>query len=331
MSNANVNPAHLRNGKQISVANSRNIEGAIIEAGLDWEVGLEPKYGRSPEGEYFKLSGEYNTRIIRLDTQKDLGSVSPEGQYNVLQNRRAFDFFQRFLDQGKAELWTAGSIRGGKGIYITAKINSESEIVTGDVVSQYVVLSNWHNAKRGVTANYLPYRRKCFNTLAWTSYQDGSIHNLNQLTATSSYGVGIAHNNKLGQILSAAEEKIEMAQEAFDYAVNQYRQMAGVPITQPEELKEYFVEVFSLETKELKDESTKEAKLLQQLMQNYSSGIGLGGQETQNYWGAYNSVTQFLEHQSGRNVSSQVQKSLFDRQTAQLRQRAHTIAVKVSL
>ena len=135
------------------------ISEAITASGLDWEVGLKDLFTRDGE--------EVPARAPeRKSDHRILGDVGP--RYVPLQNHEAFDWFQPFIDNGEASLHTGGSLSHGQKVWVLAQLNRDpSEIVPGDEVQKFILLSNSHDGKTAIRVGYTPIRVVCVNTLAF--------------------------------------------------------------------------------------------------------------------------------------------------------------------
>lgn len=113
------------------------------------------------EGYIFReLVGAYAT--YRLDNSQPLGLVKEK--YKVIQNRDAFKFFDEAIGRDKAIWDRAGSIDGGRKIYISAKLPEET-IVAGDKIDNYLVFSNSHDGTSSINIMFTPIRCICSNML----------------------------------------------------------------------------------------------------------------------------------------------------------------------
>jgi phage/plasmid-like protein (TIGR03299 family) len=146
-----------------------NIDEAIVAAGLEWEVAQEPIY--IPGAPVLNENGVEQSYVevpaalanVRQDTRDVLGVVTKH--YKVIQNREAFDFLDSLIGSDM-HFETAGSIFGGKRVWVLARIPEWIE-VGGDDVSQYVFITNSHDGKAAVIAAVTPIRIVCNNTLTW--------------------------------------------------------------------------------------------------------------------------------------------------------------------
>ena len=84
-----------------------------------------------------------------------------------MQNRDAFEIFEPLVDAGEMVIHTAGSLRNGERIWALCQLNQDnSEIVTGDEIAKFVLLSNGHDGKLAVHFGFTPIRVVCANTEA---------------------------------------------------------------------------------------------------------------------------------------------------------------------
>ena len=147
-----------KQGKE--VLHALTAEEAIIEAGLNWEVDMAPLYHRW-QGNRVKIEHKVGTR--RLTDGRILGIVSPE--YQPVQNRMAFGFFDSVVGTGEAKYHTAGSLRNGQKIWMLAKVGDSPLSIKGDAVDKYLLLMNGHDGTHALKMFFTPVRVVCMNTL----------------------------------------------------------------------------------------------------------------------------------------------------------------------
>ena len=130
-----------------------NIKEGIRLAGLAWDVVQHPIYVKTPS--QYEWSSPDRVKLpewkalLRSTDQKPL-SVVGKG-YTPLQNSAAFAFFDPFLQDGDATLEAAGSLRGGKTIWVMAKLrHTPTEVGADDYVEPYLLLSNSHDGTQAV-------------------------------------------------------------------------------------------------------------------------------------------------------------------------------------
>lgn len=130
-------------------------ENALRLAGLDWRVEQQEAYTQ----DNFIIPG-YKVNVRDKDLAV-LGIVSD--RYRVVQNEEAFAFTDDLLDEG-VQYETAGSLQGGRKVWILAKMPEKYEIL-GDEIEPYFLLMNSHDGSSGFTVAMTPVRVVCSNTL----------------------------------------------------------------------------------------------------------------------------------------------------------------------
>lgn len=98
---------------------------AIKAAQLDWEVIKKPAYVADPD-HFYAIPGCMAT--VRADLWgkpecKPFGLVGEH--YQVLQNTRAFSFFDPVIQSGKVTYETAGAIGDGVRVWVLAKVKDD--------------------------------------------------------------------------------------------------------------------------------------------------------------------------------------------------------------
>ncbi len=150
----------------------------------------------------------------RADTREVLGYVGPD--YTLLQNRDAFDFFAPFVESKLCTMETVGSLRGGSRIWALAKIaGAETEIVKGDPIEAYFMLSNSHDGKWSVKVGFTPVRVVCANTVA-------AAH-----SSKSSRLIRIRHGKDVKTNLDEMAKVIDLANQEFVATAEQMRLLAS--------------------------------------------------------------------------------------------------------
>ena len=290
------------------------IEEGIRIAGLDWKVERRPM-------KYIALDGsmqDASTRaVVRRDTGAKLGEVGPA--WTPLQNDKAFSFFQPFLDAHEAALECAGSLFGGEKVFVLAKIGGTDEIVKGDAVERYILLSNSHSGG-AVFAGFTPTRVVCNNTL--------------QMAVGNKAGalLKLRHVQSIEDALDVVQKTMVLANSRFEATAAQYRALAKVACSDSR-LAELVQVVFKpqKETEPEAEEQSEDkdtcSRVLPSVEMLFSDGAGSeipGVRGT--LWGAYNAITEYLTHERGRSAERRLANLWFG-QGATLNHRALTAAL----
>lgn len=285
-------------------------EDAIRCAGLDWRVGTKPLV--TVDGDEVPAVATY-----RESDGKILGVVGPE--YRPLQNAAAFRFFDPFVTSGEASYETAGSLRGGKRVWILAKINRAPSVVVpkaDDKIEKFVLLSNSHDGSLAVRVGFTPIRVVCSNTLALAHGNEASKL------------IRIRHRSNVLANLEAVREVMNVADAQFEATAEQYRRLAAREIN-AEDLKKYVDLVF---TSPKVDESARPEhhRILSKIVPLFETGRGndLPGVRG-TLWAAYNGVTEYLAYERGRSQDTRLD-SLWFGEAANLNRRALDVAIQMA-
>lgn len=142
-------------GLGVKVEDALSSAEAIEKSGLNWEVNQHPV--KTDDG--IDIPG-YKANI-RSSDNKILGVVTD--RYKVVQNSEAFAFTDGLLGEG-VTYETAGSLGGGKKIWLLAKL-PERYTIMGEDVEPYLVFSNSHDGNGAIRVAMTPVRVVCQNTL----------------------------------------------------------------------------------------------------------------------------------------------------------------------
>lgn len=152
MFSARVKPWH---GLGTVVAECPDSQEAVKLAGLDWKVDQKDVYADN----WNRIPG-YKANVRDSD-QSVLGVVSD--RYQVVQNEEAFAFTDELLGEG-VRYETAGSLQGGRRVFLLARL-PQRFIIAGDEITPYFVIMNSHDASCSIKAAMTPVRVVCQNTL----------------------------------------------------------------------------------------------------------------------------------------------------------------------
>ena len=180
-------------GLGTKVMEAPDSEGALIAAGLNWNVVQEPIF----TGENEPIRG-YKANIRDSD-RRVLGVVTD--RYKVIQNQEAFAFTDELLGQG-VRYETAGSLQDGKKVWMLAHMPHEY-IISGERISPYLLFSNTHDGSGAIKVALTPIRVVCNNTL-----------NLALSTAKRSWSM--VHTGDIRSKMQEARDTLFMAERYMD-------------------------------------------------------------------------------------------------------------------
>jgi len=185
--------------------NPSSVGAALTESGLDWSVGLRPLY--VGEGRQMKVKDRYV--VCRLDKEEDdpssiLGLVGRD--YSPVGNREAFSFLDPLLREGAAEVVSAGSLRGGKRVYMQVKLPGEIRVTPDDVIHKHLIISNSFDGASALSVGVTPLRLACSHQLAVAIKNSGAIR-------IRHYPDAVDQVKQATRLLSVVEQTYERAGE----------------------------------------------------------------------------------------------------------------------
>lgn len=148
-------------GQTVVVDGAPTAAEAIKLAQLDWDVELRKVYAGSSDGKSKKLIPSKQA-VVRATDDKVFSVVG--SVYQPLQNKDAFTFMDNLVDEG-LEYETAGSLRGGSIVFLTAKLPGEILVGGEDAHELYLFLRSSHNGFDSIKVGITPIRVVCQNTL----------------------------------------------------------------------------------------------------------------------------------------------------------------------
>ena len=232
-------------GEGTKLDENPSISEAIIAAGLNWEVGTKDLF--TGEGTPVNAKATY-----RKDDNRVLGVVGP--RYTPLQNQDAFDWFQPFLDASECQLHTAGSLSEGEKVWVLAQLNRDNcEIVKGDEVSKFILLSNSHDGTTSIRVGYTPIRVVCVNTLA-------AAHNSKESSL-----IRIRHTRSSKTNLDNVRDIMDNINAQFEATAEQYRFLASKDFNQAD-IRRYVKVMLGIEGTVDDDVKTRTRNIMDEIL-----------------------------------------------------------------
>lgn len=154
---------------------------------------------------------------IRTDNNTVLGVVGKD--YQIVQNREAFSFFDAIVGGGNGILYeTAGALGNGERIFITAKLPDYIRVGNGDdITEKYIFLITSHDGSGSITAAFTPVRIVCQNTLT------ASLKNMSNV-------VRIRHTAGAKQRLEDAHKVMGLANKLSNELENTFNHWAKITV-----------------------------------------------------------------------------------------------------
>lgn len=264
--------------------------GAVVEGMMTAKDALEQaKLGWTARKHPITLEGHQKIipnhfAVTRDDDDTVLGIVG--SSYEILQNADAFSFFDTIAERGDAIYETAGSLFGGKKIFITAKIPGLIEVGNNkDISEKYILLTNNHDGTGAVTGKIIMTRVVCNNTLTVAMRESGR-------------SISIRHSQQMHDKLKVASEVLGIANKRFLEMEQSFNQMAKVQMTE-KDVRDFLMRCFDATPSDLAnpqdDVKNKNARAILQCLELHESGKG-SEMTRGTLWGAFNAVTEWTSN-----------------------------------
>lgn len=299
------------------------------EAGLDWEA-LEG----TPEVIQYKAQGigtgaisfDQYKGLYRSDTKAPLAIVG--NGYQPHQPRQLLEFFREFTESGGWHIHTAGSMRGGRKLWVMATCEDAQRYVKGkqDGNILNLLLATSLDGSMQTTGIITQVRVVCANTLRQ------ALENGNDAM------VRLSHRSSFDEAAIRKALGVEQAQKNFARFMEQARELAETPINL-DDARDSLMAIFQDKTKaapkprldlswlnfgnpEAGNEEGEEnlggpevtrsvARVLELFM-----GEGRGSDlktAKGTRWGLLNAVTEFVDHEMGRTADTRLDNAWFGR------------------
>ena len=262
------------------VENAMTAEEAIVAAGLDWEVNCEPVF-RSVGGTMIQVPGRQ--AIVRADTDEVFNIFSET--YQPVQNKDAFSFFDGVVGAGEAVYETAGSLRGGRRIWILAKLPGDLKIDNdeNDILEKYILLANSHDGTMTAQMKITPIRVVCNNTLEWADHQAGKR-------------VRYRHTTNILSRMNETRSVLGLTDAYFELFMRNVTKLAQTKFSEGDMRN---VAKSAINLTESRATAGRKAKV-DAIVKLYHEGTGAKLATADGAgWGAINAVTEFLDHTMG--------------------------------
>jgi phage/plasmid-like protein (TIGR03299 family) len=254
---------------------------AMTAAQLDYIVATAPllaKLKSNTSDSFLKVDS--HKAVYDTETGQIYGVVGKD--YCVVQNSEVFAFMDSLIERDEAIYETAGSIDGGKRIWMLAKLPDYIRLTTAngreDLVSKYILLASSHDGSMGITAKITPIRVVCNNTLS-------------AALSSKSTSVIVRHTSNAKDRWAQASKVMGLSNAVFTQVAAIFQNMAKTPISDAG-VRTYLQHL--LPDVDDKD-NTIRIDARKTMWQLYNDGAGSElSQGT--VWGAYNAATEYVDH-----------------------------------
>ncbi len=259
---------------------------ALRLAGLDWTV----------DKKNIQVCGGAKIDNYKANVRSSDGAVLGvvTDRYRVVQNVEAFAFTDSLID-GEVRYETAGSLQGGKKIWLLAKL-PDTEIV-GDKTEPYLCFTNTHNGTGAIRVCMTPIRVVCNNTL-----------NIALNGAKRAWSV--RHTGDIQAKLHEARVCLDMANKYMDNLAVYADRMANITVTD-DRIKAILDELFPIDDDMSDREKRNADKVKEDYMVCYFAPDIMKFMGTA--WGALNAMSDMVSHNAPRRLTSNYRENNWGR------------------
>jgi phage/plasmid-like protein (TIGR03299 family) len=281
-------------GLGVEVAADLTADQMMTAAGLDWTVEKRALMYRVGKDSRRTYKDRY--ALVRASDDMPLSLCGP--RYQPVQNKDVFGFFHKFVEAGRMQMHTAGSLLDGRFIWALAKVG-DGFSVSGDQTDGYLLLMSPHEAGRSLIIQHTSVRVVCWNTLNMALGTG-----LKGLTGAFKFG----HVRPFDEgVKQQAEEALGLSHQHVADLKEKAEQLIEKKVSD-EWTEEYLKRVFKLDAASLAERAAEDAgeerkRTSPVLMKARLALENAPGQQLKTAqgtaWGAFNSVTYTVDHLLG--------------------------------
>jgi hypothetical protein len=264
-------------------------KGAIEHAKIGWGVEQVPVYMEA-NGDMIEIPGQFAVR--RTDNNHPLSIMS--ARYTPIQNVEAFEFFDSVIGSGQAVWETAGSIGGGRKVFMQATLPGKLFLKSNpdDTTEKRVLFMTSHDGSSALTGFITGIRVCCSNTL------NAALKNhTNQFK--------VYHRKNYQAKANEAAKVLELAHAYFDDLQTVMNVLAEKEVTKT--YVDGFIAALIPSRKEDEEVATRTENRRNEIESLFREGTGNVGKTR---WDLYNAVTEYVDHkQNGRVTIARIERS----------------------
>ncbi len=280
-----------------------NSAEALTEAGLNWKIVQRSMAIGKPETYTDENTTEPQERTVwvpqpglianvREDNNVFMGVVTDH--YKVVQNVDAFRFLDSLVENHEMKYESAFSLYGGRKVVVLAKMPGVQEVVKGDHIIPYILLSLAHDGTEAIKFGPVATRVVCANTYAM-ALREGKTKDLS-----------IRHSGNIDEKLAQARNILGVANQQFA----QYAEI-GQELAKHQLSKEEWREFLDIMCPELdprdpdytdrRAEAVAETRV--EIAKTYRNERNTLEGMANSCWAAYNAVVEHIDHLPRRGAT----------------------------
>lgn len=307
MSNGQANMAYVGEtpwhglGQELEAGAS--IEDWTHAAGLSWGVNRATVNFSSDAGIVLQMENRHV--LYRNDTNSPLSVVSDS--YKVVQPAQIMDFFRELTAKSDSQMETAGSLQDGKVIWALARMGKDF-MIKDDAIAPYLMLATSYDMSTPTIAKLVATRVVCRNTIQIAlDESDRRQIRIPHSTDFKAEEVRAGLDISLSEFEAFKQKAMKLANQSFSLS----------------DMDHYLLKLLQPSDGEIDGDQIRKSKTYSKIIDLFK-GSQLGNEQDAvqlSAWGALNAVTEYVDHQKGRNQSARLMDAWF-LQGAKFKERA---------
>lgn len=237
------------------------------------------------------------------------------GAYKPIQNEAHLDLLDTLVDESGAHFDTAGSLRGGREVFVGMKLPDSIQIGGADQIDVNLIALNSHDGSSAFRFIVSPIRVVCANTQA-------------AAIASAQASFSIRHTSNAGGRIQEAREALGMTFKYLEAYEAEGNRMVSEAVTAGW-VDSFLHEVFQVAQGERHKASKRQRENLDGTLALWRDSETMAGiKDTR--WGAYQAVTEFIDHLApvrGADADlARANRVVTSYATTKLKERAFTLA-----
>ena len=297
----------------VRVDSEKTAADAIALAGLNWRVGLRSVYAEGVTEVLASLDTVPRAiagfkAIVRETDNAVLGVVGD--RYTPIQNDESFAFFDELVGEGRAIYHSAGSLDGGRKVWLLAKMPDTLKLPGGDV-DKFLLLTTTHDGSGAHRTLPTPIRVVCQNTLNMA------------LAGAGSTGFSFRHTKSAGDKMREAVNLYGKTQSYYTRFGELANALAKATFTE-EQIGMVAGKLFPAEDENKVPTRTQNAR--SSIIDLFDNGMRHTAEIRGTAWAAYNAVAEYVDHNrptravNGRDAADATAQSLLFGSGASMKQ-----------
>lgn len=244
-------------------------------AGFDWTIEQTPAlFKPTDKDEPLVVPSRYVQ--YRSDNGMPLSVVSE--RYKPVQPHEVLEFFRDLVEESGFRLHTAGSLFGGRRLWALAETGRYGEVVSGDGIGGFLLLSTSCDKTLATTARFTSVRVVCNNTLGLATAEKSNVVSFSHLRHFDHQLM----KEKLGATVASFDAFMEMSK---------YLQKQRLQQDQARDFVAKILDLPMLEENKIKE--SRPFKRIMELFNGNAKGADIVGDTK---WGLLNAVTEYWDH-----------------------------------